>query len=222
MERADFDRLAEVFMGSWGFRALVFHGSRVYGDALPESDIDVFAVADTVQEATSTRRPVVVAGAKVLLDIKTTSPRGAIASHVRSPDWRIAFFCGLQYGDWSFLPIQEPLSAQAAKAYLDDVLFELSLSRWLQSTHDMVGVLRSLLTLESALQGAAATPASWGWVADTLGISQEAMVALRRGDADVENRLNVLGAVKRKADLVQGLVSMYGSRQPSHVKDGVL
>lgn len=217
MERVDFDRLADVFIGSWGFRALVFHGSQVYGDALPESDVDVFAVVDTAQEATSVRRPVVVAGAKLLLDIKTTSPQGAITSHARSPDWRVAFFSGIRYGDWSFLPIQEPLSAQAAKVYLDDVVFELALSRWLRSTQDTVGVLRSLLTLESALQGGAATPASWGRIADTLGISHEAMVALCRGDAGVESRLNVLGVVKRKAGVVQELVSMYSSRSHQQV-----
>lgn len=175
--------------------ATLLYGSRVYGDALPESDLDAIIVVDEMpddempdDDETAETARLISAELGVRVDLKATTRRGAAFSHVMSPEWRVALLTGERYGDWSWLDLSLPLSWQGADDYLGDTEAQFEAIRdwrddeavWLA---DMAKICRRLLTLKAAMLGSreAALETMWERVAARLFIPLKALRPMRSG-----------------------------------------
>lgn|GEM_PF-5326175 len=185
---ARFVEIAADLMVRHSVQSVIIHGSRVLGEELPGSDLDVFAVSTGIHEFEERRIADCVSGmpGNVAVDLRVTTPRGAKWAHVMSPEWRHAFFGGRRYGEWKWLPVGLPLSRQGAHDYFGDLKVQLSVAIDWGGTHeetvtDLIRVFRREVILEAALgiSSGVPDPGSWAHLARVIGAEQETIDGVR-------------------------------------------
>ena len=222
-------QVAGSLMAHYTARAAIVYGSRVTGEALAESDLDVLLVSSEAREFEELRIPGRDNGLPVdaEIDLRLTTPPGAKWSHVVSPEWRQAFFTGRLFGDWGWLRAELPLSSQGADDFFGDLAVQFGVAMDWGGTHeetvaDLVRVLRRDLILEAALQGGASEWAygRWSYLAGVVGVPFETVDGVRRKEPAALKGIRpeeLVGIVKGRMAATEGLLRAYPHNEGDHV-----
>ena len=220
---------ADALMARYGARAAIVYGSRVFGEALAESDLDVLVVSPEAREFEEIRIPGRDRGLPVdaEIDLRLTTPSGAKWSHVMSPEWRQAFFTGRLFGDWAWLRSQLPLSRQGADDFFGDLAVQFGVAMDWGGTHeetvaDLVRVLRRELILEAALHGGGVAWACgrWSYLAGVVGVPLETVDGVRRKEPTFLKRIRpeaLADLIKARMAATEKVLRAYPHNEGDHV-----
>lgn len=220
---------ADALMARYCACAAIVYGSRVSGEPLAESDLDVLIVSPETHEFEEIRIPPWTRALPVdcEIDLRLTTPAGARWSHVMSPEWRQAFFTGRLFGDWGWLRADLPLSRQGADDFFGDVAIQFGVAMDWGGTHeetvtDLVRVLRRELILEAALQGEAAAWAygRWSYFAGVAGVPVEMLDGVRRKEPAVLKGIRpegLVGIITARMAVTEDLLRAYPHNEGDHV-----